>query len=110
MKIRQWEACLRERGRAEKRIKAKIAVLAKKVNEYFEVDIKNRLRQNNHTLARNIYYKVGLENKIPGSYLSKFIGRSKRTALIGRKELLKSFKHNKKNTEAYHRFKQYFEN
>lgn len=110
VKIRRWEACLRERESVEKKRKIVICNLVKKTNEYFQVDIKTRVTSKGHTLARNIFYKIGLESNISGIYLSKFIGRSQKKALLGRKELLTSFKHNKKNKEAYHNFKNFLEN
>lgn len=109
-KIREWQSCLRERERLEKNRKILLSKFVQKVNEYFQADIKKKGRNKKNTLARNIYYKVGLESKIHGVVLSKFIGRSSKMALRGRKDLLTSFKHNKENKEAYHNFKDFLKN
>lgn len=108
-KIRKWEACLRNRRDNDKKRKAVLSVLVKSINEYFEVDIKKRVYDKRHRLARNIYFKVGLDLKYWGTNLSRFIGRNKQMAARGRRTLLSSFKEDEKTKLAYHNFKKYFE-
>lgn len=109
-KIRQWEACLKQRNQVQKKNKESLKDLSSKVNEYFQVNIKSNSRDLKHRLARNIYYKVGLESKIGGANLSRFVNRSKRMAMFGRKNLLSTFKNSEEAKQVYHSFKKYLEN
>jgi len=109
-KIRQWEACLRNREIEEKKRKIIIGKLIKRVNEYFDIDIKEKKQNKKYVLARNIYFKIGLERKLKGTHLAKEIGKSSKAAAKGRLKLLISFKHDNKIKQTYHSFKKYFEN
>lgn len=107
MKISQWR---KEIKRLDKR-KRKIAYLLNSVNKYFSVRIQDRVRNEAHDLARKIYFKVGLESKICGTHLSRFIGRKHYdVAALNRRSLIKSFAVKPGNKQAYHNFKKYFEN
>jgi hypothetical protein len=108
-KIKIWEKSLRFRKRDEKKRKVVIVNLINIVNEYFGTDIKTRVRNKKCELARNIYYKVGLELKYSGANLGKYVGRSKTMAARGRNQLLTSFKHSPENKNSYHSFKSFFE-
>lgn len=106
-KISQWS---REIKRLDVR-KEKISKIVSQVNKYFSVRIQDRIFDTKHNLARQIYFKIGLESKICGTHLLRFIGRKNEDiAAYNRRTLIKSFKTKKENKEAYHNFKKYFEN
>lgn len=103
-KISQWQ---NEIKRIDIR-NSKCSQLLKMVNEFFEVDISSRIMDTKHKLARNCYYKYGMENGFEGSFLTKTIGRTRlKNAAENRRKFTKSFKENKPNKEAYHKFKNY---
>lgn len=106
-KISQWN---KEIKRLDIR-KEKIGKIVSQVNKYFNVKIQDRVFNKEHNLARQIYFKLGLESKICGTHLLRFIGRRHEdTAAYNRRVLIKSFKIKKENKEAYHSFKKYLEN
>lgn len=108
-KITMWESLLRKVERKDKKRKEILDNLVNNVNEYFNLDIKNRSHTKRYTLARNIYYTIGINLKFWGASLSRHIGRSKEKAIIGRRNLLSSLKQKPENKEAYLNFKNFFE-
>ena len=105
-KIRNWRRQIRIMDGKSKAI----SDLIKKVNQYFDVDISDRYGGAKKILARKIYFKYGMENKIDGNLLSESIGFPKRAASRSRREFTKSFKTNPCNKEEYHKFKTYITN
>jgi hypothetical protein len=63
----------------------------------------------NHQLARNVFYKYGIESKIHGTLLSTHLKKYNSRAAIARGKFTKTFKTNPKNQQAYHNFKNYIE-
>lgn len=104
-KIRQWNEQI---GRIDKR-NENIRTLIFAMDLYFGVDIKSRVMDARHKLARSIFYKYGMENKIQGAYLSLSLGRAKKVASQGRLSFTRSFKSNDLNKAHFHQFKAYFE-
>ena len=105
-KIGQWR---NEIKRIDFR-KRKIKGIIKSINEYFDVDISSRKMDKDHTLARNVYYKLAVESRLQGKLVSNSIGRSNWCASINRLKFQKTFKTRPENREAFHNFKKYFEN
>lgn len=105
-KIRQWQ---KEIKRIDYR-NNKIKDIIKSVNEYFNVDISSRKMDKAHSLARNIYYKLSVESRLQGKFVSNSIGRSNWCASICRLKFQKTFTTNPENRKAFHNFKKYFEN
>jgi len=105
-KISQWQNQIK---RIDVR-NSKQYALQKAINDYFQVDIKTRIMDTKHKLARNCYYKYGMENGFEGVFLSKAIGRKRpSTASENRLKFTRSFKTNPQNKQAYHNFKNYIE-
>lgn len=105
-RISQWT---KEIKRIENR-KRKIQKIVSAINEYFLVDIKSRSTNKDVVLARMIYFKYGLENRICGTHLLRHIGRRHPdVARYNRTKLNRSFVDNPENKDAYLRFKRNFE-
>lgn len=105
-KISQWNNEIR---RIDKR-NSIINDLISAVNSYFEVNIKSRIFNKVHKLARNVFYKYGMENRIQGAFLSLSLGRTrKKTASECRLRFTRSFGVNQENKDIYHRFKAYMQ-
>jgi hypothetical protein len=86
----------------------RVSKLLKLVNEYFVVDIKLRIREDKHILARNVYYKFGLESGLCGRKLCLLIGRTDpHRAYEGRASFTKSFKNKPENKIAFINFTRY---
>lgn len=103
-KIAQWQNEIR---RIDLR-NSKQEKLKNCINEYFQVDIASRKMDEKHKMARNVYYKYGMENGFEGSFLCKAIGRTKtKIAAECRLRFTRSFKTNKTNKETYHKFTSY---
>lgn len=81
-----------------------IAMIEKSINLYFNTDIRSKDKCPIRSLARNCYYKYGMEHGIEGSKLSHFIGRSLLSAHKQRTRFTRSFKTNKNNRTQYHNF------
>lgn len=106
-RISQWT---KEIKRLEIR-KRKINKLVKKVNTYFQVDIKSKSTKKEVVLARMIYFKIGLESGICGTHLARHIGRkSSDIASYNRRKLTKSFIDNPENKSAFYNFKLWLTN
>ena len=84
--------------------------LVNEVNEYFSVDITSRVSKQNVIVARSVYYKIAIESGIYGTVASKHIKRTKSYGCKDRMNFTRTLKKNKSNREAFHNFKQYFEN
>ena len=95
--------CKRQIKRIDAR-NEKIKSILYSVNKFFGVDIKSNVSNKIHSLARNCYYKYGMEHGIEGSKLSAFIGRSKLSAHKQRTRFTRSFKTNPENKKQYHNF------
>ena len=106
-KICGWLRAIRRIEEREKR--KETLALIKSINAYFGVDIRLPNMDTNHKLARNVYYKYGIESKIHGTILCKHINRSGNRAASARGKFTKSFSTNQKNKETYHQFKSYME-
>ncbi len=104
-KIAYWNQAIR---RLDER-KEKLNHLKKCVNEYFGVSIQNRVMDEDHKFARNVYYKIGMETRLRGRWLSAFIGRASRAAQIGRLRFTKQFKTDKSLKDRFHAFKEYYD-
>jgi len=103
-KIAQWQCQIRRFERREN----KINDLIQSVDEYFGVDIRSRKLNQQHKLARNVYYKFGIENNFRGTWLSSSIGRTqKHRATESRMSFTRSFETNKENRNVYATFKRY---
>jgi len=99
--------CRTQIWRLNKRYKI-INDLIDDVNYYFDVDIRAKKKDLAHALARNVFYKYGLENNLRGCWLNFALGKKwELTATDGRKRFTKSFKTKPKNKEAYYNFKTY---
>jgi hypothetical protein len=109
-RISQMQSCLRSREAREKKANDKINSLIKSVNDFFGVDIRSNKVDLSHKLARNIYYKIGIEKQLREVLLCKSVNRNAKAASYGRSVLTKSFKTNPENKKAFHNFKNYFEN
>ena len=99
-KINQWKLQIK---RIDKRNK-KIESIQNSINSYFCVNIRDKIKSKTHSLARNCYYKYGMEHGIEGSKLSRFIGRSLLSAHKQRTRFTRSFKTNNENKQQYHNF------
>lgn len=97
-KIRTWRKAIK---RIDKRDEA-INELVKKVNDYFNVNLYNKNGGKELILARNCYYKYGMENGIVGKYLSVMIKRPKYSCCRARLIFTRSFKKNELNKKQYH--------
>lgn len=106
-KIRQMKACLASREVREKNINDKVMVLLENINNFFCVDIKSGKTDYHHKLARNVYYKIGLEMQIQEAMLCRKINRRPQTASYNREVFTKSFKDNPANKQAFYNFKDY---
>lgn len=100
---RKIEICRKQIKRIDKR-NEQISELVKSINKFFGVDIKSKKRDSQHSIARNCYYKYGIEKGFEGSKLSVFIGRSKISAHRQRRRFTRSFKTNKEHQKQYHNF------
>jgi hypothetical protein len=101
-RISQWT---KEIKRIEIR-KRKIQTIVNAVNDYFLVDIRSRSTNKDVVLARMIYFKYGLENRICGTHLLRHIGRKHHdVARHNRNRLNKSFVTNPENKQEYQNFK-----
>lgn len=108
-KIRSMEACLYSREAREKRTKDKVDKLLNSVNDFFALDIRNKNTNEEHRIARNIYYKIGLELQLREVLICKKVNRSPKSATNGRSWLNKNFKKKPEIKVAYYNFKKYFE-
>jgi hypothetical protein len=108
-KLMSWR---QEIKRIDKRNLA-IEALIKSVNQYFDVDIRVKSKKREILLARYVYYKFGLEEKIyrsKGTHLSKALNRKMpREASMRRLTFTRTFKTTPSNQQAYHNFKSYME-
>lgn len=105
-KIAQWKYQI---GRIDKR-NSIINDLILTVNEYFELDIRLRVYNKKYNLARNIFYKYGMEHRLEGTVLARSLGRTRgKTAGECRLRLTKSFRSNPEIKEIYHRFRLFME-
>lgn len=103
-KISQWSKGIR---RLDERTSA-INQMILAIDDFFEVDIKSRVLNTTHKLARNVFYKYGMENGIQGAFLSLALGRTrKKTASECRLRFTRSFPDNNGNKTTYHKFKSY---
>lgn len=103
-KIRQWQNEIRRIDFRKRTVKK----IINSVNEYFDVDISSRKMDKEHKLARNIYYKIALESKLQGKLVSNAIGRTNWCAGICRLKFQKTFETKPENREAFHNFKNHF--
>lgn len=104
LKIKAWEQAIRRlNSRIPKKQCPKIEHLIKQVNEYFGDDIKKR----GISLARNIFYKYGIEAGLSSMKLGLAIGRSRTAARVCRSKFIRSFPKHPENQIAYHKFKDY---
>lgn len=106
-KIRQMKACLASREARERKSNEKVDSLLEAINNFFCVDIKNGRSDFDHKLARNVYFKIGLEMQIREVLLCKKINRSTKTASYHREVFTKSFKTNPINRKSFYNFKYY---
>jgi hypothetical protein len=81
--------------------------LMTEVNRYFGVKISGKGYK--VLLARQCYFKYGLEVGINGHRLEAPLNRPKNCAINSRKYFTNSFKTNPQNKQAYHNFKNYIE-
>lgn len=82
--------------------------LMKSVNYFFGVDIRLRKKDRKHNLARNVFYKYGMENRLRGAWLCLELGRTRfKTTSECRMKFTKSFKTKPENKQAYIDFKNY---
>ena len=88
-KIAGWLRAIRRIEEREKR--KETLALIKSINAYFGVDIRLPNMDTNHKLARNVYYKYGIESKIHGTILCKHINRSGNRAASARGKFTKTF-------------------
>lgn len=102
-KISRWQKAINRIDERNEKIKS----LVRKVNSYFNVTIQSIAMDLEHKLARSIYFKIGMENKIQGKFLAEFIKRNKRTAFRNRVSLTQSFKTKPENRKAFYDFKNY---
>jgi len=101
-KIKVWRGQV---YRLKKRHKT-IFNLIKSINNFFGVDIRLRKQDSAHKLARNVYYKYGMENRLRGAWLCLELGRTRvKTASECRMKFTKTFKTNTQNKQAYTNFK-----
>jgi len=93
--------------RLEKRYKL-INDLIKSINTFFDVNIRSRKMDTTHKLARNIFYKYGMENRLRGMWLSSAIGRvNKKTASGCRMNFTRSFKSHPQNKIYFIKFREF---
>ncbi len=102
----QIKVCQHAIKRIDKRNK-KLSEIVKKVNEFYEVKIESTLINKRHTLARNCFYKYGIDNGIGGRIVSSYIRRPNRAAARARRTFTQSFKSKPENKEQYHKFLNY---
>lgn len=106
-KIQTW---VRELKRIDAK-NEKALFLIREVNQYFNVEIQVRCNKPQYVLARNCYYKYGMEEMdLRGLVLAKTLGNTyRKRASESRLRFTRSFRVNLKNKEAYHSFKRYIE-
>ncbi len=108
IKIKTWLCQIR---RIDARNK-KLSHIINSVNTYFNVDISSRCMNKKHQLARNVYYKYSVEQRLglSGRLLAEQIGRKDpHLVTTARREFTRTFKTNLTNRNAYHNFKNYIE-
>ncbi len=102
-KIQIWRSSLKKMDERSDEVIA----LIKEVNKYFGVDISDKGYK--ILLARQCYFKYGLETGINGHRLEAPLKRPKNCAINSRKYFTNSFKTNPSNKQAYHSFKNYMD-
>jgi hypothetical protein len=93
----------------EKKANRKVSFLLDRINDFFALDIRSSIANAEYKLARNIYYKIGLELQIKEILLCKKINRNSKAASYGRLALIKSFETDKEVKKIFDNFKRYFE-
>lgn len=93
-----------------KKANKKIDSLIEAINEYFYVDIQSPKSDSVHRLARNVYYKLGLEMQLREVLICRKVNRATKTASYHRKVFTQSFATKPQNREIFHNFKDYFKN
>lgn len=109
-KISKW----REMERFIETRKNKIIALANHVSYFTGINVKdilktkNSYKENRSWVARGIFCKWGMENKISGVLLSEYIGGRADSASDIRMRFTRSFVKHKTNKEMWVRFKLYY--
>lgn len=107
-KIRNWEKSIRM---IDKRNNQMIAI-ANHIAYFSGINVKNSVNYTSqkHKLARNIFYKFGLENGIPATCLASYVGATRGdTVARGRKRFTKTFSTHPENKQKWLNFKNYYE-
>lgn len=109
-KIWQMRKCLYSMEAREKQRKGKVERLVASINDFFSVDIKSSRYDKSHKIARNVYFKIGIESQLKQTDLCRAINRrgGAKTASSSRMNFTKTFKENPENKEIFYNFKSYY--
>lgn len=106
-KIKSWK---REVKRIDAKNSKAQAIIAG-IKSYFNIDITKPSNKPDCVLARNCYYKFGMDNGLRGYNLVRAIGgKHLQRASTNRLSFTRSFRKNNKNRETYHKFMEYMIN
>lgn len=110
-KLDNWRRTLRKIEAREKRIQDLIDMIKDFTGS--DVYLNKRNYNKNDDISKGIFFKYGMEHRMGGAELSRYIGFSESaTGSKNRFRFTRSFKDNPENKKIYHEFLQYvkFEN
>lgn len=110
MRICQMKARIATMEAEVKKTNKKIDSLIEAINDFFSVDIQSSKSDAVHKMARNVYYKLGLEMQFREVLICRKVNRSSKTASYHREVFTRSFAEKPLNKETFHNFKNYFKN